>query len=68
MYPRLNATGTVDHEAVVADGSGVRLVLRQVTLPFSGWALLDQELAALLSMVKVGEAASDSALAGSLGH
>jgi len=42
--------------------------LRQVTLPFSGWALLDQELAALLSMVKVGEAASDSALAGSLGH
>lgn len=49
LYPRLDAIRAVDHEAVVADGSGIRLILRQVTLPSSGWALLDQELSALVS-------------------
>jgi 5-methylcytosine-specific restriction endonuclease McrBC regulatory subunit McrC len=50
VYPRLDATPVVRHDTIVADGSGVRLVLRQVTLPSGGgWASLDQDLIALLA-------------------
>jgi 5-methylcytosine-specific restriction enzyme subunit McrC len=50
LYPRLSETGSVNHELVVADGSGVRLILRQVTLPTKGWGALDQELSDLLRL------------------
>ena len=56
IYPRLAATVAFSHDAIVADGSGVRLVLRQVTLPSGGWACLDEELADLLATVGVDQA------------
>jgi len=55
IYPRLAATVAFSHDAIVADDSGVRLVLRQVTLPLGGWACLDAELAVLLATVGIDQ-------------
>ena len=48
VYPRLEEGQSWSHSAEVADGSGVRIHLRQVPLGGEGWAALDGELAALL--------------------
>jgi 5-methylcytosine-specific restriction endonuclease McrBC regulatory subunit McrC len=54
VFPKLDAAAPAVQEVRVADGSGVRIHLWQVTVMERDWALLDDELGRLTSTVGVG--------------